>query len=92
MAAAEKPTNAEMLKRLDSHIRLDEYCKSLMGSVEYEAFEQKNGMYTIVFYSNRMVTHRIKNCNYVNKMFMIPRTQKRHCLLRGLCLRFKLFN
>lgn len=92
MANPEKPSSAEMLKRLDSHIRLDEYCKSLIGSVEYEAFEQKNGMYTLVFYSNRVVTHRIKNCTYVSKMFMLPRVQKSSCILRGLYLRFKLFN
>ena len=90
--ATEKPTNAEMLKRLDSHIQLEDYCKSLIGSIEYEAFEQKNGMYTIVFYSNRIVTHRIKNCKYEGNMFMVPRVQKQSCLLRGLYLRFKLFN
>jgi hypothetical protein len=92
MAVVEKPTSAEMLKRLEPNIRLDEYCKSLMGSVEHEAFEQKNGLYTIVFYSNRVVTHRIKNCTYAGKMFMLPRVQKSPCLLRGLYLRFKLFN
>jgi hypothetical protein len=91
MAAIEKPSNSEMLKRFESHVRLDDYCKTLMGSVEYEAFEQKNGMYTIVFYSNRVVTHKIKNCTYSAKMFMIPRIQKRNCFLSRIYLQFKIF-
>jgi len=89
--AIEKPSNAEMLKRLDSHIRLDDYCKTLIGSVEYEAFEQKNGLYTIVFYDKRIVTHKIKNCSYVAKMYMIPRSRKKSCFLMSLYFKFKFF-
>jgi hypothetical protein len=89
--ATEKPSNTEMLKRLESHIHLEDYYKSLLGSIEYEAFEQKNGMYTIVFYSNRVITHKIKNCKYENRMFMIPRIQKRNCFLSRIYLQFKIF-